>query len=324
MVRRLARKASFVHGGGAGNLLTDADPLRSQQLRWLLNSSQAVPLRPALRRFRDAGSSCLPSSTKRTTRRLEVRLLAKFRLGINCTSQSWAHSPQEDEEEEEPAADQPQALPSQVWHAGQRAVCRPRGLEPFGRNATRAKKFRTWIPTADGSYISREVLGLGTSTPPPTTCAGPANTSHADYSQQKPWSVCFRLAAPAAAWEAAGSRGAPLALDEKVASLHLPRGQRTPRFGRRCDLLPFEVAWVTSNVVNLGFVIGDSRRRRLRSRNTAWLLRSEATPRPPFREREAHLRFLVGAEPTCQNEVRKRRRRGVRDSCKGDPGRRQT
>ena len=55
-----------------------------------------------------------------------------------------------------------------------------------------------------------------------------------DYSEQKPWSACFRLAAadtafwdeqvrhPAAAWVAAGSRGAPY---EKVAALHLPGGQ---------------------------------------------------------------------------------------------------
>ena len=54
-----------------------------------------------------------------------------------------------------------------------------------------------------------------------------------DYSEQKPRSACFRLAAadtafwdeqvrhPAAAWVAAGSRGTPLAPDVKVAALHL-------------------------------------------------------------------------------------------------------
>ena len=58
-----------------------------------------------------------------------------------------------------------------------------------------------------------------------------------DYSEQKLWSACFRLAAadtafwdeqvrhPAAAWVAACSRGAPLAPEEKVAALHLPGGQ---------------------------------------------------------------------------------------------------
>ena len=57
---------------------------------------------------------------------------------------------------------------------------------------------------------------------------------HTDYSEQEPWSACFRLATvdthfwdeqvrhPAAAWEAAHPRGAPLAPDGKVASLHLP------------------------------------------------------------------------------------------------------
>ena len=53
-----------------------------------------------------------------------------------------------------------------------------------------------------------------------------------DYSEQKPWSACLRIAASHThffneqvrhppAWEAAGSRGAPLAPDEKVATLHL-------------------------------------------------------------------------------------------------------
>ena len=58
----------------------------------------------------------------------------------------------------------------------------------------------------------------------------------ADYTTAKPWSTCFRMAAadtsfwdeqvrhPAAAWVAAGSRGAPLAPEEKLASAHLPGG----------------------------------------------------------------------------------------------------
>ena len=202
------------------------------------------------------------------------------------------------QEEEEPSADQLQALFHRTVVLGNAPYVDHAVWGPFGRKTTRANKFRTWIPTSDGSYICKELpgpenfqqwlsswrvfeaaaimldicsmaaLALYEKAIEKLTRLWPSawhlvvvaddkcRAEHierirrscerkrlsgkdvlTDYSVQKPWSACFRLAAadtafwdeqvrhPAAAWVAAGSRGAPLAPDEKVAALHLPGGQ---------------------------------------------------------------------------------------------------
>ena len=60
-------------------------------------------------------------------------------------------------EEEEPASDQLQALNQRVYSMSVAPYVDHAVWGPYGRKATRANKFRTWIPTADGRYISKEL-----------------------------------------------------------------------------------------------------------------------------------------------------------------------
>ena len=63
------------------------------------------------------------------------------------------------QEEEEPSADQLQALYHRTVVLGNAPYVDHAVWGPFGRKTTRANKFRTWIPTSDGSYISKELPG---------------------------------------------------------------------------------------------------------------------------------------------------------------------
>ena len=64
------------------------------------------------------------------------------------------------QEEEEPSADQLQALYHRTVLLGNAPYVDHAVWGLFGRKTTRANKFRTCIPTSDGSYISKELLGL--------------------------------------------------------------------------------------------------------------------------------------------------------------------
>ena len=63
------------------------------------------------------------------------------------------------EEEEEPTAHQLMALNHRCRTAKAAPYVDMAVWVPFGRKASRANRFRTWIPTADGTYISKEVAG---------------------------------------------------------------------------------------------------------------------------------------------------------------------
>ena len=197
------------------------------------------------------------------------------------------------QEEEEPSADQLQALYHRTVVLGNARYVDRAVWGPFGRKTTRANKFRTWIPTSDGSKISKELplpenfqqwlsswrvfeaaaimldlismaaLALYEKAIERLTRLWPSawhlvvaaddkcRAEHierirrscevkrsagkdvpADYSEKNRALHASgsplrtpRSGTPAAAWVAAGSRGAPLAPDERVAALHLPSGQ---------------------------------------------------------------------------------------------------
>ena len=105
----------------------------------------------------DAGlGHCLLWSTKETIPKSEAPRRSGWQPGISSTSRSWGAPPQE---EEETSADQLQALFHRIVMLGNVPYVDHAVWGPSGRRTARADKFRTWIPTSDGSYISKELPG---------------------------------------------------------------------------------------------------------------------------------------------------------------------
>ena len=155
---RLAKKAAFLQGGGSSQLFVDVDPFAPvQQGQGSMAQSSG-------------GSAAATGSCAPAGRKLKLSSLVDqgddTEIGGASSKQVAAWHQQyitvmgaPPQEEEEPSADQLQALYHRTVVLGNAPRVDHAVWGPFGRKTTRANKFRTWIPTSDGSYISKELPG---------------------------------------------------------------------------------------------------------------------------------------------------------------------
>ena len=139
----------------ARNLFLDADPFAlAAQESLQQHSGASVPSlsqvpgrRPKLSSIVDQGDDTVSGGA--STRHVSAR----HQQYITVTGAR----PQE---EEQPSVDPPQALHHRSGTLGNAPHVDHAVWGLSGRKATRANRFRSWIPTADGSYISRELPAL--------------------------------------------------------------------------------------------------------------------------------------------------------------------
>ena len=155
---RLAEKAAILQGGGSSQLFVDVDPFAPVQ------QEQG----PAA--LSSGGTAAVSGSSAPAKRKLKLSSLVDHRddpeIGGASTKQVAAWHQQyitvmgaPPQEEEEPSADQLQALYHRTVVLGNAPYVDHAVWGPFGRKTTKANKFRTWIPTSDSSYISKELPG---------------------------------------------------------------------------------------------------------------------------------------------------------------------
>eukprot|EP00435_Cladocopium_sp_Y103_P053882 s804_g17.t1 len=128
------------------------------------------------------------------------------------------------DESEEPTAAQLAALHKKVYVENRAPYCDFSVWVPFERRMSRLQKCRTFTPLGDGSYLQKDLPGPGSHSA--WRASWNVFKVPRDWDPQKPWSSIFiflaadlefwaeRVHHPAAAWTAAGGRGAPTVASE--------------------------------------------------------------------------------------------------------------
>ncbi|CAJ1440971.1 unnamed protein product [Effrenium voratum] len=171
LVWRCCRRMAFTSGGGAWDDWRDTDPWQPLQATMVAGSSQGVS--------GGGGSLSTPTGSGTATGNHNVKeRTVKMSAVIDQSDEgefipvtmdmydSWVQryltimgfNPQD---EEDPTLEQLTALFKKVTVQENPPFVDFAVWVPFGRRALRANKFRTWLPSGDGTYIAKELPGPG-------------------------------------------------------------------------------------------------------------------------------------------------------------------
>ena len=171
LVWRCCRRMAFTSGGGAWDDWRGTDPWQPLQATMVAGSSQGVS--------GGGGSLSTPTGSGTATGNHNVKeRTVKMSAVIDQSDEgefipvtmdmydSWVQryltimgfNPQD---EEDPTLEQLTALFKKVTVQENPPFVDFAVWVPFGRRALRANKFRTWLPSGDGTYIAKELPGPG-------------------------------------------------------------------------------------------------------------------------------------------------------------------
>ena len=156
LVWRICRRLAFTEAGGAWADFVDVDPTitppTSSALALLPSApSVSTPMGPSVRKLKLSALLDQGDDTE-----IQAAPPGQIESWFQNYTTALGAPPQE---EEEPTAEQLQALHHRVFVAQGTPYADFAVWGPFGRKAARASKLRAWLPLPDGRYLVRELPG---------------------------------------------------------------------------------------------------------------------------------------------------------------------